>query len=253
MHLIKIIHKTSLLVKIFLTLLKNLGDMKTTLLSFLLFVSFIMNAQSSELLNANWQITKVVGEFSPDYFSPTMPYSQSTTFSATDSKLNSTFFNSVVADITYSGNNMFTLSNKSCTSAIYSNDNGEVNQFFNLVCNFFDSQGNFYYTIENNGTQKKLIIQNSIFGEIHFVSEVLGTKENNLAEYSFAPNPVHDILTIKSPEKINYCQIIDASGKLVLEQNGEATKTLSADVQNLKPGIYFVKLNNGNSHKIIKK
>ena len=75
--------------------------MKKTLL--FIFAANLFFAQNSELLNTNWQVTKVVGELFPDQLPPSMPYQQITDFNANPSKLNLSFFNTVSANLTYTG------------------------------------------------------------------------------------------------------------------------------------------------------
>lgn len=84
----------------------------------LLFIFFtnLCFAQNSELLNTNWQVTKIMGELLPDKTPPPMPQ-QSSIFSSEPSKLNLLFFNTVSADLTYSGQNQFTVNDKTCTIA----------------------------------------------------------------------------------------------------------------------------------------
>lgn len=221
-----------------------------TLLLFMLTVNFFA-AQHLDLLNTNWKITKMVSEVQPNQLPPPMPYEQVTHFSTTAPQLSSSFFNTVLANLNFSGQDNFTLNSKACTLADYSGDNGEVNQFFNSLCSFFNNE-NFHYYIQNNGSQKTLMIHNSIFQEVHFVSTSLTTKENELSQFKLAPNPVKNILTVQNSVGINSVKIFDLSGKMVQEQKNENEKSLNIDMKNLKAGIYFIKLNNDKTFKIIK-
>jgi len=94
---------------------------------FFLFIANFFSAQNSDLLHTNWKITKMVSEVQPDQFPPSMPYQQVTNFSATDPQLNLSYFNTVSANLSFSGQDVFTVNTKACTLADYWGDNGEVN------------------------------------------------------------------------------------------------------------------------------
>lgn len=219
---------------------------------FFLFIANFLSAQNPDLLETNWKITKMVSEVRPDQFPPPMPYEQLTRFSTTTPQLNLSFFNTVSANLTFSGQDVFTVSNKACTLADYMDDNGEVNQFFGSLCAFFDNGNTYHYYIGNNGNHKTLVIHSAIFEEIHFISTSLSTKENELSQFTLAPNPVKNILTVQNSVGINSVQIFDLLGKLVHELKNKNAKTLDIDMQNFKTGIYFIKLNNDKTYKVIK-
>jgi len=218
----------------------------------LIFAANLFSAQNSELLNTNWQVTKVVGEVFPDQLPPLMPYQQATDFSTNPSKLSLSFFNNVSADITYSGENQFTVNSKACTLADYMGDDGEVNGFFGILCSFFMKDTNYYYTIVNNGNEKTLTIGNTIFQTIHFKSVTLNTKENELFQPILAPNPVKNILTVTNSADITSAKIFDISGRLISEQKTGNAKTLNIDMRNFKTGTYIIQLNDKETHKVIK-
>lgn len=217
-----------------------------------MFIANFLSAQNPYLLNTNWQITKIVSEVQPNQFPPPMPYQQVTNFYTTTPQLNSSFFNTVSANLTFSGQDVFTVNSKACTLADYMGDNGEVNQFFSSVCNFFDIGNTYHYYIGNNGNQKTLVIHSAIFEEMHFISTNLATKENELSQFTLAPNPVKSILTVENLSGINSAKIFDFSGKLVLEMKNQSSKSLNVDLKNLQTGTYFIKLNNDKTFKIIK-
>lgn len=218
----------------------------------LIFAANLFSAQSSELLNTNWQVTKFIGEFFPtDQTPPPMPYQQITTFNSNPSKLNLSFFNTVSGDLNFTSSNQFTLSNKVCTMADYTGDNGEVNQFFNNLCSFFSNE-NYYYFIENNGSEKTLKIGNAIFQEIQFKSATLGTKDNELNRISVYPNPATDIIIIENLKTNFSLELIDNSGKLVKSISNQTSKT-EINIKNLASGIYYLKVDGQSVQKIIKK
>lgn len=209
-------------------------------------------AQNQDLLNTNWEITKYVSEMMPQQLPPPMTDSQNTHFDENSQKFVINFFNSVSADVTFSGQNLFMVNSKACTLANYPNDNGQVNQFFDLLCGFFKLGANYNYYIQDNGTEKTLTIGSSIFEEIHFKAAKLSTFDKDLSKYSFGPNPVKNVLNIQNQTKISSVQIFDLSGKVVLELNNQNSKKLNVDMTKFKSGTYLVKLNNDKAFKIIK-
>lgn len=224
---------------------------KLLLFSFLL-TGILSFAQHPDLLNTDWKIVRFSNEFFPVLLPPPVPYEQVTHFSEAEPQMVLSFFNAVSAGLTFSGQDVFTVNNKSCTLAVYEGDNGEVNQFFGVLCNFFNQGDNFHYYIQDEGNQKTLVIGNGIFEEIHFVSSALGAKDPELSSLILAPNPVKSTLTVQNSASVKSVKIYDISGKLVYEIKNEGRKTLNIDMQSLKPGTYFVNFNNEKTHKIIK-
>lgn len=225
--------------------------MKKLLLS-LLFAN-LLPAQNQELLNIDWKITKIVTELIPEKFPPNAPVVNVTRFSVTEPNYSSTFFNSAAGNLTYNGNDIFTINSRGCTLADYMDDDGQVNNFFKSICDFYGGVGQIYYHIQNNGTEKTLVLSNSIFEEIHFSAINLGVKNDSKSSITFAPNPVEKSLKITHQSTIKTVSIFDLSGKLVREERNINTKSMNIDLQNLKAGIYLVKINNEEPFKIIKK
>lgn len=213
----------------------------------------LLSAQNQELFNTDWKITKIVTELQPEKFPPNAPVSNVTRFSATASNYDSTFFNSAAGNLTFNGNDILVLNSIACTLADYMDDNGEVNDFFKSVCDFYSRLGEVYYFIHNNGTEKTMVIHNMLFEEIHFSAINLGVKNDKTSSFTFAPNPVEKFLTLSHKSGIETVSIFDLSGKLVREQKNVNAKYLNVDLQNLKAGTYLVKINNEEPFKIIKK
>ncbi len=65
--------------------------------------------------------------------------------------------------------------------------------------------------------------------------------ENN---FNFYPNPVQNILNVKSEEIITSLSIIDITGKELLNQSNFSTNTIQVDLSSLKQGVYFIRVNN---------
>lgn len=222
---------------------------------FLIFIANLFSAQNPLLLNTDWHILKYGGEqTSGDLYPPPMPYLQTTTFSTSTAtpQLNLLYFNAITANLTYSGQNHFTVSNKSCTLADYFGDSGEVNQFFGALCNFFNSPV-VNYTIQVNGVHKTLILNNAIFQYLVFSGGVLSTKESEISKVTLAPNPADDNLMITNAIEINSYKIFEGTGKLVDEKKNLNVKNLNINIQNYQTGVYFIKINDDKAIKFIKK
>lgn len=67
-------------------------------------------------------------------------------------------------------------------------------------------------------------------------------------EFSIYPSPTSDILNISSSEPISTVEIYSANGSLVLQD-----KNSTINIESLSSGVYFVKVNNQNPIRIIKK
>lgn len=225
---------------------------KNLLLLSSIVTGFFAFAQHPDLLNTNWKIVKIVNEIGPVLYPPSLPMEQVSNFSDNPAEMSILFFNLVSGDLTYSGNDVFFLQNKNCTTADYWGDNGEVNAFFGALCAFFENESNFYYTILNSENEKTLVIGNSIFGAIYFVSAELDTKDRELFSPVLAPNPVKNFLTVQNSMEIESVKIFGMSGKTVYERKNENRNVLNINLQNLQSGIYFIQINNGKTYKFIK-
>ncbi|WP_312322325.1 T9SS type A sorting domain-containing protein [Soonwooa sp.] len=209
-------------------------------------------AQNQDLLNTNWEITEYNSEFFPQLLPPAMTGQNSTHFDENSQKLVINFFNSISLDVTFPGQNVFMVNSKACTLADYPNDNGQVNQFFGFLCNFFNVGDNYHYYIQNNGSEKTMTFGSPIFEGIHFKEAKLSTNDKDLSKYSFGPNPVKNVLNIQNQTNISTVQIFDLSGKLILELNNQNSKSLNIDMTKYKSGTYLVKINDNKAFKIIK-
>ena len=89
---------------------------------------------------------------------------------------------------------------------------------------------------------------------IEVLNSVLAIDDNDLeGKFNLYPNPVNDVLTISTQEKINEIQIFDVTGKQVLQIKNP---TMTIDVSQLKSSIYILKIitdNRVSTKKLIKK
>lgn len=220
----------------------------------LLFAANLLFAQSPDLLNTGWQVTKVVGELYPEQSPPQMNGTQITNFSSNPSTMSISFFNTVFSNVTYSGNDSFTVNSKACTLGEYfGNNSTEINNFFGLLCSFFQTNGIYYYTVSNVGNEKTLKITNSTFQEIHFKSAILGTKENGINRISVYPNPTSEVIKIEKLKPNSSLELTDNSGKLVKTISNIQSDKTEINIKNLPSGIYYLKVDGQSVQKIIKK
>tara|TARA_B100000809_G_scaffold266931_1_gene333193 strand:+ start:5955 stop:7334 length:1380 start_codon:yes stop_codon:yes gene_type:complete len=70
-------------------------------------------------------------------------------------------------------------------------------------------------------------------------SLALSTGNNNGFEFLMYPNPVNDVLNIKSQEDIENIEVLDLVGRTIISQNNGTNRF---DVSSLNNGVYIVKL-----------
>jgi len=232
--------------------------MKKTLL-FLTFVSNFISAQNADLFNNSWYISQVVtnGQTTTAPLFGNNNVSAST-FSQSGSEyvFNSKYFNTAVANITFSPTlNSFTKNDSICTLADYWGTNMTAVQGYDQKnCDFYVGNPSipvptgtqYNYQIINNGTSKTLMITNPANGnKIYYNNFFLGTKDNSALKKSFKiyPNPVKDFITIENVERNLNLKIYDTSGKLLYETltNG---KTVRVDVSHFQKAQYILMIEN---------
>lgn len=92
---------------------------------------------------------------------------------------------------------------------------------------------------------------NSYYGQVEDYSLNIGTlavSDVNKVSFKYYPNPVKDILTLSSSEKVNSISIYNVAGQLLKTNNNSNTIDMSA----LSAGIYLIKTNIGAESKIFK-
>ncbi|CAI8375647.1 MAG: Uncharacterised protein [Polaribacter sejongensis] len=99
-------------------------------------------------------------------------------------------------------------------------------------------------------TQSQCGSINSITGDVE--NTVLGiTNFDTKGNLTIAPNPASDFIEIFGLTKTEHYKIYNILGGLV--NHGNVSNNDKIDIQDLKDGIYFLKFENGNTHKYIKK
>lgn len=85
--------------------------------------------------------------------------------------------------------------------------------------------------------------------ELEMVTSVNDITQNT---FSFFPNPVNNVLNIKSENTIEQISITDMSGRTIKTINSNNTKQTSIDVADLTSGIYFVQVVSNGVSKVQK-
>jgi len=108
-----------------------------------------------------------------------------------------------------------------------------------------DHLGNIYFT--DAGSIRKISGDTAVSGGTGASVANIMRKE----DVSIYPNPAHDLIQINSLNNIQTITITNAIGQIVYSNSCNTTKAQIC-IQNLLPGLYFIKLNNTYFQKIIK-
>ena len=106
--------------------------------------------------------------------------------------------------------------------------------------NLAPGQYTLYCRTNGTGTSKLLKVStHETCRELQEMGVEEELAENRVAIY---PNPADDQITIRCAEVINSYVINDAFGRLVEQNKGKERKQLKINVNQLQPGIYFIRL-----------
>ena len=81
----------------------------------------------------------------------------------------------------------------------------------------------------------------------------LGVDEFDTSSFTMQPNPSNDAVTINTSEEIKSIDVYDVVGKQVKSYNSISNSTFTFRVEDLKQGLYIVKINNSITKKLIVK
>ncbi len=104
--------------------------------------------------------------------------------------------------------------------------------------------GNYYMALYYlNETSGWTPFSPDSYNMINFtVAYPTGIEEFTAGKPSIYPNPVTDVLYIKSSSIIKSIQILDISGKQISRQEPHTTGTVSVSVNNLNKGVYLIRM-----------
>ena len=119
-----------------------------------------------------------------------------------------------------------------------------------------DNQDKLYYNIAGDWVKTKYsgsLMIRPIFGRMHQTPTGIITPTSQ-TDFSVYPNPANEFISIRSDNaEINALQIINITGKVVLNERGSRLESIN--IQNLTEGIYIVRacLNTGKwvTHKLV--
>ena len=84
-----------------------------------------------------------------------------------------------------------------------------------------------------------------------FSGNILGVNDLSADKFSVYPNPVTDMLNVKSAASVDNITVYDLLGKVVLQENpGKISPAIN--MSNLASGVYLVKVTIGNASKTVK-
>lgn len=99
-------------------------------------------------------------------------------------------------------------------------------------------------------------VRDGFFTRIHTQMSVLGTGDTKKkSEFAVYPNPAKDVVTINHLDKTllnQNIEVVDATGKLVLKQPVQHENE-KLNIAHLNTGVYYIKIGNQVSKKVIKK
>ena len=109
----------------------------------------------------------------------------------------------------------------------------------------FDDEGSHYFTVVNNC--QYIDSPHSEAYEFTIIDDAIGEYENNFEIY---PNPVDDVLYIKSDNNIKEINIYNIVGIKVATINGQQS-TVNIDMSGLNSGVYFIDID-GKTLRVIR-
>jgi len=103
----------------------------------------------------------------------------------------------------------------------------------------------------SNSASEELAIDNIQFTEGSLDSTLSTAAFETESLFTFAPNPVNDILTLNAQANISSVKVYNMLGQNVLSVNPN-TRSNEVNMSNLKAGIYLVQVKIGNTQETIK-
>ena len=238
--------------------------MKKLLLLSLFFTSFLAFSQNPLLLDKTWYLYSLDFPNSYGYSENPFPNEGKIQFSKNDdyTRIDTSYYYFIGdSKVNFYSNNYFRIQYDYGWHVLtYTpGENQEMNQYTDLYLYDFllskllslDSGCCFSYIITDDG--KKLAITDDEGNTAIFYNSLMAIKEVNKINYKLYPNPVSDILTIENLTPHSDLELIDSSGKVVKQIKNIQTLKTQINIKNLAPGIYYLKINNQSSQKIIKK
>ncbi|MBL1280637.1 MAG: T9SS type A sorting domain-containing protein [Fluviicola sp.] len=166
-------------------------------------------------------------------------YTTDTSFTAPALRTGARILNGVNAN----GFMLFVRGIYSCATSMDfgTNTNGYLSGEYSTIFN-----GIPYPVVDPSGNDDNLdayndkIYQTSSTGLVYvYQGGVASLNENTLNKFEIYPNPSSSFINIQSEENITNIEILNMQGQLVAKANS----VTSVNIQDLKPGVYFVRVN----------
>ena len=130
------------------------------------------------------------------------------------------------------------------------NEQSDINQWQDMVFDFSDYSGNFYYGFIPDYEDPLTLSEDIViyFDDIIINNDpnpIISIKEITQKEVIFiSPNPTNDKLTIQSDQDIQTIFITSISGQLMINFKPDSKNSSIIDVSTLSSGLYFIEFFN---------
>jgi hypothetical protein len=101
--------------------------------------------------------------------------------------------------------------------------------------------------IGGNGSSNRIYVDNLYFWK----AQPVGIEKLDLVEFHVYPNPTKDVWNLKGEERIEFVQVFDLRGKVVISAKVNAVTT-SINATELNNGVYFVRVSSASGIKTLK-
>jgi hypothetical protein len=135
-------------------------------------------------------------------------------------------------------------------------DSGQMNEvaFFDTFPTSNSAQFNGAWSVYPFFTSGTILISDIEKGLFMVrLNASLATNDVQINSVVISPNPSSDIVTLAADFDIKTIAIFDILGKQVLYKSLENSSSTALDISSLQNGLYFVKVNNLQVQKIVKK
>ena len=132
------------------------------------------------------------------------------------------------------------------------------NEWFEISIYFDVSNIQYTMTVDGVDVETQFFNSDSVLGgidffainennefyidDVLFIEGALNTEDFVTNDFSVYPNPVQDILNIRTTTSVDSIQVYDVLGKLVIQKNPNIVSP-TVDMSGLKSGVYFVRIN----------
>ncbi len=221
--------------------------MKKIALIVFLFVAFYGKAQKTEILDRSWILDKVIIS-NVEHILPTDSFKTGET-SFTSNEFNSKICNNYISKVSYQNEDTIifgdgTLTLIQCNPITEDHYNKFENYYFSDFFreNFNNKSIIYTYKIDENNNGYQLTITNTKGDKAIYFSEKLNIKDMTVTKIVVSPNPVKNILYIKSTSdyKKLSVEIYDMQGRLIV--NHILNDKKEVNVSNLVKGTYIIKI-----------